>query len=403
MTLSSQSPDAAVISGLGCCAVTGDQPATLYQRVLAGANVGSFVQAVPWPADLPHRSVPQDGRSDSDESLMLAQVPGPVAEHIAGLRRPFPDRPTLMAILAADGALAHSALLRREVQGAPEPWVDLTRVGVVVGTCFGPSQTVERYLRTLLTDGPAQVSPIAFSRAVASSLVGELCRRHQLKGPSTVILGASVVGYALDLLWQGAADAVLCVGVDEVRDLHGWAYQHAGLLANGLVLGEGAAALVLERESLLQRRKGHALAQIIDYTAGFCASSVQQLPQVSQVALEASMSGLLRMTHQSAESVGLVVGMASSDAGMIQTERMAVRSCLSPSTEILWPKHTLGETFGASEILGVLVGTLALGAQSEEKAPERCVMVNTAQVGGMVGSILLRPAPVGSPEVTHGT
>lgn len=394
--------EAAVVSGLGCCTVTGDLPATLYQQVCAKVPVTSYLRPLPWPADLPHGVDPEDGAASTEETLTLAQVLGPLPERLPGLRRPFPDRPTLMAIVAADGALADSALLSQAEAGPSKPHLDRSRIGVVVGTCFGPSHTVERYLRTLITEGPAQVSPIAFSRAVASSLVGEICRRHQLKGPSTVLLGASILGYALDLLHQGAADAVLCVGVDEVRDLHGWAYQRTGLLADGLVLGEGAAALLLERSSYLQQRGGPALAQVVDYTAGFCPSSVNRLSLVSLNSLELSMTGLLEATGQPAESVGLVVGLANGDDKLRKTEQAAIRLCLSPAAEILWPKHTLGETFGASEIIGALVGTLALGAQTEREGPGRCVVVNTAQVGGMVGSVLLRATPVGSREVQLG-
>ena len=48
------------------------------------------------------------------------------------------------------------------------------------------------------------------------------------------------------------------------------------------------------------------------------------------------------------------------------------------------------------------MGTLALGAQTEREGPGRCVVVNTAQVGGMVGSVLLRATPVGAREVQLG-
>ncbi len=394
--------EAAVVSGLGCCTVTGDLPTRLYQQVCAKVPVASYLRQLPWPVDLPRGVEPEGGSASTEELLTLAQVPGPLPEQIAGLRRPFPDRPTLMAIVAADRALADSALLGSEQTTSNRPSLDRARIGVVVGTCFGPSHTVERYLRTLITDGPAQVSPIAFSRAVASSLVGEICRRHQLKGPSTVVLGASILGYALDLLRQGAADAVLCVGVDEVRDLHGWAYQRTGLLLDGLILGEGAAALLLERSSHLEQRNGVALAQVVDYTAGFCPSSVNRLSQVSLNSLESSMSGLLEVTGQPAKSVGLVVGLANGDDKLRKTEQAAVRLCMSPEAELLWPKDTLGETFGASEIIGALVGTLALRNQTEHARPGRCVVVNTAQVGGMVGSVLLRAVPVGVNEVQLG-
>lgn len=390
----------ALVSGLGCCAVTGNQPSSLYQSVCARVSASTFLRPVPYPIDLPRAA--DSGLASSyteEEPILLAQVPGPLPETVEGLRRPFPDRPTLMAISAADQALAQSELLLP----AGELSVERTRIGVVVGTCFGPSLTVERYLRVLLADGPAQVSPIHFSRAVASSLVGEICRRHQLKGPSTVLLGGSSIGYALDLLQLGVVDAVLCVGVDEVRDLHGWAYRRTGLLDGGLILGEGAGAVVLENASHLQRRKGHALGQVVDCVSGFCPTSVHRLSQVSQTALESMMTGLLHGAQCAADSVGLVIGMAGGLEHVRDTETTAIQNCVSSKVDILWPKHTLGETFGASELLAVVVGTLALETQVERPLPGPSVLVNTAQVGGMVGSVLLQPASDLSEQVQHGT
>ena len=356
-----------VITGLGCCTALGDMPASLWGGLESGTPAA--LQPVPLPQDLP---------ACAQREVPVARVPGPHPERLLGVRRPFPDRPSLMAIIAGDGALAAAGLGQEQDRRTLDP----NRLGLVVNTCFGPSQTVERYLRTLLLEGPAQVSPIVFSRAVSNTLSGELARRHQLKGPSTLVVGSTTVGYALDLLQPGAADAVLCVGSDEVRDLHAWAYLRSALLDDGLVLGEGAGAVVMERESSAQTRGARPMARVLGYAAGFCPEAVHHLSSLTTEALQACMLGALADAQRPAAMVSAVVGLANGDDYLAQAERAAL-AFLPPSSTLLRPKLVLGETFGAAECLGVLAAAPVLRTEGA------LVLVNTHQVGGAVWTLVL--------------
>ncbi|MDR6412836.1 beta-ketoacyl-[acyl-carrier-protein] synthase family protein [Paraburkholderia terricola] len=95
---------------------------------------------------------------------------------------------------------------------------------------------------------------------------------------------AVAVGLALDALRAGSASVAVVAGV-EVMSL----FLYDGFVAlralgkecrpfdarhDGLVLGEGAAALILETESHARRRGAHALAEIVGYGFGLDSSSL---------------------------------------------------------------------------------------------------------------------------------
>lgn len=358
--------DDVVITGVGCCTPLGVAPDQRPEQVLERTDSREIFRRVTIPADL----------GGGDE--LMAVVPGPDPANIPKVRRPFPDRPTLMSFVAVDQALAAAAL-------APSD----DAIGLVLNTCFGPSQTVERYLRTLLALGPAQVSAISFSRAVSNSVVGEVARRHQLRGPSTAILGSSALGYGTDLIKAGKAQAVVCIGVDEVRDLHLWAYRQSGLLDEGLRLGESAAALVLERRGNAEARCAPLLAVIVGYAMGFCNASVHRITDVAQNSIEACMEAALHNAGREPSVVESVVSLANGHAALADTERRAVCRVLGRDPMWLRPKCLFGETFGASEALAAVCVATFLSKSEGNHGTARTCIVNACQVGGGVSSLVI--------------
>ena len=124
------------------------------------------------------------------------------------LRPPFPPRYCQLAMISAGDAISDATLdlVRRD------------RIGTVLATEFGPNEMVEKHLTALLQEGPMGVSPITFSSTVMNVALGTISRHWKLGGPSTMVLGEQPAIYAYDLLRQNRADAIVCGGVDEVRD-----------------------------------------------------------------------------------------------------------------------------------------------------------------------------------------
>src|SRR5205807_653322 len=130
----------------------------------------------------------------------------------------------------------------------------------------------QRFFEALAKDGIEKLSAKFFPAIVVSTVGGQVSQAFSLKGiNSTLVDGASAGLHALvhayEMLRQNETqDALVVVAADEVGILFYRLFDRLGALANGaspygealapydphgsgMVLGEGAAAVVLERRS----------------------------------------------------------------------------------------------------------------------------------------------------------
>lgn len=296
---------------------------------------------------------------------------------VAGLRRPFPDNLTLMAIVAVDAALAE---LGGDFVG------DGTRVGMVFNTCFGPNATVEKYLNTLGKEGPAAVSPITFSRTVANAPSGEISRRHNLRGPSSVTMGHSSIIYGVDLIASDHADAMICVGADEIRPLTLWGFRQTGLFDFGLQLGDGAAAVVCEDVERCYDSGRTPLAIVASTYLSFCSTIAERVQPIEEDAIFLAMTDCLESCAGAQGSIGCVIGASTEDTRSKSAEKAAFERLFTGSVDYIRPKRITGETMGASECMAVGEALNVLTNLPDEKS----VLVLGAQLGGTLSCILLK-------------
>ena len=353
-----------IVTGWGLIWAGGSDPADLFNEPQAGLSMHARFELF------------SEGLGTNGEGALVVRMPGPDPSGIPGLKRPFPDRVTLAAIAAADLARASA-----HIEGAT---IDGDRAGIVANTCYGAAVTVERYLRSLLTEGPGHVSGITFARTVSNAMVGELARRYQYRGPSSLLLGGSALGYARDLLTDGKADLILCVGVDILSDYPGWCHHHAGMLDNGMILGEVGAALVLERAASARARGAYSGVRLLDYGASFCPQAVQRITDFTEVSIQRSIAQALSRSEISGSSIDLVVSLDNGDRSLAAVEAAAARKLLNSALQVLAPKRLTGECFGASEVLGAVVAAKYL---SDKTQGCRYSLVNSGQLGGAVSTM----------------
>jgi minimal PKS ketosynthase (KS/KS alpha) len=165
---------------------------------------------------------------------------------------------------------------------------------VVMGSAVGATVTLEdEYVvcsdsgRHWLVD-PAYTGGFLYQALMPSSLVAEICHRHQVHGPAQLIstgctAGIDAIGYACQLIADGEADAavagasdapispVTVASFDAIRattpdnDDPEHASRPFDANRHGFVLGEGSAVLLLEDMAHAVRRGAHIYCEIAGY------------------------------------------------------------------------------------------------------------------------------------------
>ncbi|NUQ83956.1 MAG: beta-ketoacyl-ACP synthase II [Anaerolineales bacterium] len=192
------------------------------------------------------------------------------------------DRFEQLGIAAAKDAIASSGLEITEENAG--------RIGALVSSAIGGIKSLSDAVITNHEEGPRRVSPFLIPMLMPNGAAGMIAIDNQIKGPcfsvaSACSSGADGIGTAflmlkagmIDAAVTGAAEMTICsVGVaafDRVgamsrrNDDYSMTPQPFDKNRDGLVMGEGAAVLILERESHARKRGANILAELAGYGA----------------------------------------------------------------------------------------------------------------------------------------
>ena len=196
------------------------------------------------------------------------------------------------AIAAADQALAQAGI---HLPGSGEPNValpwDPSRVMAVVATGSGPLRPHHQAALAFEQRGQRGVPLSLTMHGAPDAPAALISQRYGVTGPAravsaTCASGAVALGEAMRALRHGYADAAIVVGVEDcVNPINVSSNANVRALAagyesnpeqasrpfdrgrKGFVVSAGAAAVVLERETVAQSRGAHALAEFAGYGA----------------------------------------------------------------------------------------------------------------------------------------
>ena len=189
------------------------------------------------------------------------------------------DRYEQLAVAAAKEALTHSGLEITE-ENAP-------RIGVMVSSAIGGVGAFEENAHIVVNKGPRRVNPFLIPMLMPNGAAGLIGITHNLQGPSFSLASACATGNdTLGMAWlmlksglvdvavAGASEATIIptavAAFDRMgamsRGPEGNSRPFDGL-RDGLVMGEGAAVLVLERESHARARGAEILAEFAGHAA----------------------------------------------------------------------------------------------------------------------------------------
>ncbi|HUK05801.1 MAG TPA: beta-ketoacyl-[acyl-carrier-protein] synthase family protein, partial [Burkholderiales bacterium] len=254
------------VTGIGVVCALGNSLAE-FRRALAGARSG--VRTL--PSEVAMGSGVQVGAlADFDPS---AHFKGPEAGSL--------DRVSQFALVAAGEALGSSGL------NLPNESRD--RIGVYWGTGMGGAHTLETAYSTVYGKNDFRLRPLSVVMAMNNAAGSNVAVKWGLRGPfanfsTACSSSAMAIGEAMRTIAAGRADAAVAGGAEALLTpgmLAAWQALRTLAPADtadasasckpfdkrraGLVLGEGAAALVLEEESRARARGATIHALITGY------------------------------------------------------------------------------------------------------------------------------------------
>ena len=257
-----------VITGMGTINSLGLSVAETWQNVVSGVSgVGPITQF------------------DTSEYLVKIAcearnfVPENYMEQKEARRR---DRYEQMAVAAVKEAMTQSGLTVTEANAG--------RIGVVISAAIGGLKSLEEAIFSVRDTGPRRISPFLIPMLMSNGAAGLAAIDYGIKGPcisvaSACASGADGIGTAwmmlrsgtIDAAIAGASEAAICragvaafdrIGAMSRRnDDYSMTPQPFDKNRDGLVMGEGAAVLVMETESHAKARGAAILAELAGYAS----------------------------------------------------------------------------------------------------------------------------------------
>ena len=278
------------------------------------------------------------------------------------------DRFEQFTVAAAREALAHSGLQITEENSG--------RIGVIISSAIGGLHSLQEAILTNHTEGPRRVSPFLIPMLMANGGAGMTAIEFGIKGPcfsvaSACASGSDGIGTALMMLRTGMIDAALAGAAESTITSTGVAaFDRVGAMSrrnddysmtpqpfdknrDGLVMGEGAAVLVLERESSAKARGATIFAELAGYGATADAYHVTAPHEYGQGGASA-----IRMALSSAganiEDVGYINAHGTGTLLNDQSETLAIKASfgdLAYKIPVSSTKSMTGHMMGATGAL----------------------------------------------------
>jgi 3-oxoacyl-[acyl-carrier-protein] synthase II len=310
---------------------------------------------------------------------IAGEVPGFDPEAVFGRRRArHLDRVAQVALVAAGEAIESSAI---DIAAASE------RTGVIWGTGVGGIHAFEDGMDLLNERGPDWINPYLLPMMIPNMVAGHISMEWGIRGYSSCTVtacsaSAQAVGESLDLIRCGRADAVICGGSEASVTRVGIA-GFAAMKAlstrndeperasrpfdadrNGFVMGEGAAALVLEERERALERGAPILAELAGYGASSDAYHMTQPHPEGEGAVR-SMTAALADAGLSPASVGYVNAHGTSTQPNDRIETLALKRLFgSKVPPVSSTKSMTGHTLGAAGALEAVFCVQALNHQT---------------------------------------
>lgn len=295
-----------------------------------------------------------------------------VHESVPRKHRRTMGRVAELATYAANQAVADAGL-------TPE-LLTSGRVGLAVGSTTGSTAATLDYYANILGPGMRANKSTAFLQVMSHTCAANLALVFGITGRvwgpnSACTSGSQAIGLAFDTLRLGAQDVMLCGGAEEAHfttagtfDLSGAASRNFNAAPDrtprpfdrdrdGMVVGEGAGILVLERYDSALARGAHVYAEILGFATTcdgehITSPAARGMERCIRIALEAA--------DLTATDIGYINAHATGTEAGDLTEAQATAQVFGDHVPVSSTKSFTGHTLGACGGIESIFSLLAL-------------------------------------------
>jgi 3-oxoacyl-[acyl-carrier-protein] synthase II len=286
------------------------------------------------------------------------------------------DRVSQLAIVAAREALARA--------GHPQRTTEPERRGVFVGCGFGGAHTVEEGYEALFARGENRIRPLSVILGMTNAPAAHVAILFNAQGPcltyaNACASGAVAIGEALRAIRSGEIDVALAGGTEALLTfgiLKSWEMLQALALEDkedvaascrpfsadrtGLVLGEGAAFVVLEEWAVAHARGAPVLAELTGYA---CRNDATHLSKPDAAGQARAIHAALADAEIESDAIGHVNahGTGTRVGDVLETEALrAVFGSHAKRLAISATKSMHGHLVGAAGAVELVATVQAL-------------------------------------------
>jgi nodulation protein E len=342
-----------VITGLGAVTPLGHDVPAFWNGLKSGTDGIRPVEIVP---------------AERLNQKVLGEVKGfDPAKHFGERELPILDRASQFAVVSARQAIAQSGL---SFDGELSE-----RTATIIGTGVGGQTTVDESFKRLYEEKQPRVYPLTIPKLMPNAPACQVSMHLGLRGPAFGVVSACASGtHAIGLCYQmvrsGAVQCAVSGGVEAAMTLgaiKGW--EAMRVMApdkcrpfskdrKGMIIGEGAAVVVLETEEAARKRGADILGEIAGFGMSADAKDITA-PDVNGMAR--AMNGALNDAKLSAGDIQYINAHGTGTTANDRAETAAVKAAFGDHAKKLamssiksMTGHTLGGA-GAIEAVATVM------------------------------------------------
>ena len=253
---------------------------------------------------------------------------------------------------------------------------DNLKIGICCGTTVASQLNNIEFYKQFREGQIKSYDPV--KQYLSGNISEALVLEHNFSGPGLNVVnacssGADAIGIAMSWIKQGICDVVIAGGADELNIVPIAGFNSLGILSDslcrpfdknrdGLNLGEGAAFLVLEKESTAKIRKAEVLAECCSYSTAADAYHLTT-PRPDGLGLKTAIEKALLNADLEKDDIDFINAHGTATKNNDAVEGQLFKTIFQNNTKIFSTKGYTGHTLGAAGAIDAVLTILSLKKQ----------------------------------------